>query len=461
MWKSPIYKFRIPKKQNEESDELVELVFDVTGSAPSFKEPSDELIAILDEIFKSKDFSSIESVIEFGAAKLKNIPFILKHGKTVCAVEFEELSKNPITIKNIKKCEKFGDKFQNLLFPNPFITDTKKFDLALLLNVPPVMPVPVERLYLLDLIYEKVKNGKYLLWVAQKEGSYKADRESGKFFCGDGIWQGKNRYNKTFYKYFNHEDLDEMMSLYGFKLIQKWNLGSDARFYEKTDYNLFNNIITQKRILNTIKYENNIPDPKDTKPMIVEKSDEIKLIIPNPREFSIESLYIEKIKSIPEGKDNAELYHRIVSHAIARVFRGSLRNMDLKTEIKDGVKIIDTIFTNCAKDGFFHNLKEEVKCNFPIVEVKNYTDDTKNPEIDQLNGRFNKNHGHFGILVCRNIKNEDAMYTRCSTVLPEHVILFLTDKDIFELLELSREQNSAEISDFMDKKLRTLLFKKG
>src|SRR3989338_7585265 len=423
MWKSPIYKFRIPKKQNEESDELVELVFDVTGSAPSFKEPSDELIAILDEIFKSKDFSSIESVIEFGAAKLQNIPFILKHGKTVCAVEFEELSNNPITIKNIKKCETFGDKFQNLLFPNPFITDTKKFDLALLLNVPPVVPVPVERLYLLDLIYEKVKNGKYLLWVAQKEGSYKADRESGKFFCGDGIWQGKNRYNKTFYKYFNHEDLDEMMSLYGFKLIQKWNLGSDARFYEKTD--------------------------------------EIKLIIPNPREFSIESLYIEKIKSIPEGKDNAELYHRIVSHAIARVFRGSLRNMDLKTEIKDGVKIIDTIFTNCAKDGFFHNLKEEVKCNFPIVEVKNYTDDTKNPEIDQLNGRFNKNHGHFGILVCRNIKNEDAMYTRCSTVLPEHVILFITDKDIFELLELSREQNSAEISDFMDKKLRTLLFKKG
>ena len=34
------------------------------------------------------------------------------------------------------------------------------------------------------------------------------------------------------------------------------------------------------------------------------------------------------------------------------------------------------------------------------------------------------------------------MYTRCSTVLPDSIILFLTDNDIFELLELSSENTS-------------------
>jgi len=164
---------------------------------------------------------------------------------------------------------------------------------------------------------------------------------------------------------------------------------------------------------------------------------------------------------VPEGNEYAEEYHRVISHAIARIFRGCLRNMDMKQDIKDGVKIIDTLFTNSSKEGFFYNLKEEVKCNYPIIEVKNYTDDTKNPEVDQLNGRFNNNHGHFGILVCRRIKDENKMYERCATVLPENIILFLTDEDIFKLLELSKDNLNSEISDFMDKKLRTLLFKKA
>ena len=460
LWESPIYKFRI-SKNSETATELVEIVFDVTGSAPPFNEPSDELVTVLKDIFSLADLKPIDTVIEFGAAKLKNIPFILKQGKTVCAVEFEKLTKNPITIKHLKQCRKYGNKFQNLIFPNPFTQDKNEYDLALLLNVPPVMPVFAERLYLLELLYGKIKRDKYLLWVAQKEGSYKKDRESGKYFCGDGIWQGKNRHFKTFYRYHSPEDLDELMSLYGFKFLKKWNFGSDARLYEKTEHSLFKGIISEKRILDLVPQDKSISDPEDLKFKEVIKSDKIKIIVPNPRELSIESLYTEKIKAIPEGPEHAELYQRVVSHALARIFRGSLRNMDIKQAIKDGIKIVDTLFTNCAKEGFFHNLKGNVNCTFPIVEVKNYSDDTKNPEVDQLNGRFNDNHGHFGILVCRHIKEEDAMYTRCSSVLPNSIILFLTDKDIFELLELSREQSYDEISDFMDKKLRALLFKKG
>ena len=256
MWESPIYRFRIP--EDEDPEKLKEIVIDVTGSAPPFKEPSDALKEILDEIFKSDSFEKIDMVLEFGAAKLKNIPYILKKGKTVCVVEFKELTQNSFTKENIKKCKRYGNKFQEMVFPNPFITDSRKFDLALLLNVPPVMPVFAERMYLIELLSDKVKDSKYLLWVAQKEGSYKKIREDGKNNCGDGIWMGKGRKFKTFYKYHKIDDLDEMMSLYGFKLIKRFSVGDDARLYEKTNHNLFKDLINMEKIKSVIPEDKTI-----------------------------------------------------------------------------------------------------------------------------------------------------------------------------------------------------------
>ena len=459
IWSSPIYRFRIPTDESDsDCDDLREIVIDVTGSAPPFTKPSDALKEVLTDVFSDANLKKIDNVLEFGAAKLKNIPFILKKGKTVCAVEFKELTENDFTKKNIKTCKKYGNKFQELLFPNPFIEDTKKFDLALLINVPPVMPVYAERLLLFDLLYKKVESGKYVLWVAQKEGSYKKIREEGKNKCGDGIWMGKGRYFKTFFKYHQVEDLDELMQLYGFKLIKRYSVPDDARLYEKTEYNLFSGLITPQKIEVIIPIELEIKNPEAPNPKIVRKTSRVKTITPNPKELSIENLYIEKIKSIPAGTDHAEGYHRIVSLAIARIFRGSLRNMTLKVDVDDGVKIIDTVFTNCADKGFFHNLKNKTECSYPIFEMKNISGDPANTEFDQLNGRLNDDRGHFGILVCRKADREANIYARCKTYRPNNSVLFLSDKDIFELLKLSSENSQAEINDYMDTKLKTLLF---
>jgi hypothetical protein len=459
MWENPIYRFRVPKDENNsESSKLKEIIIDVTGSAPPFTVPSDALKEILTEIFSSEDFKKIDTVVEVGAAKLKNIPFILSKGKTVCAVEFKELMENYHTKKNIEKCEKYGSKFQQVVFPNPFIPDTRKFDLAMLINVPPIMPVFAERLYLLNLLYEKVNDGMYLLWVAQKEGSYKAIREGEKNSCGDGIWMGKGRYRKTFYKYHHVEDLDEMMSLFGFKRIKKFSVSDDALLYEKTNYNLFSGMITPEKIRQLIPIDETIKEPENAdKLKVVKKTSTIKQVVPNPKELSLESLYAEKIKSIPKGVD-AEIYHRVVSHALARIFRGSLKNMEIKVEIDGRIKIIDTLFVNYAKDGFFSNLKGRVDCSFPMVEIKNISDDPTNTDFDQLNGRLNTNHGHFGILICRKVDDEDRAYARCKTYLPDNHVMFLTDKDIFELLEYSRENNQDEINALMDRRLTKIIF---
>ncbi len=93
MWSSPIYRFRVPKNAEGESDQLKELVIDVTGSAPVFPGPSDALIEVLQDIFESDSLSRIDTVLEFGAGKLKNIPYLLKQGKVVFSVS--AISKYP------------------------------------------------------------------------------------------------------------------------------------------------------------------------------------------------------------------------------------------------------------------------------------------------------------------------------------------------------------------------------
>jgi len=358
----------------------------------------------------------------------------------------------------IRICEEFGSQFQELVFPHPFISDNKKFDLGLLLNVPPVMPVFSERLYVLKLLYDKIEDGKYLLWVAQREGAYKKIREEGNHNIGDGIWRGINRKYKTFYKYHRIRDLDEMMSLYGFKLIKRWSIGDDARLYEKTNHNLFEDIITPEKIRQYIPIDESIADPEKAILNAVENTPESRPVIPNPMELTLESLYIEKINSIPKGHDNAELYHRVISHAIARIFRDSLKNMEIKIDTNSGLKIIDTIFSNYAKDGFFLNLKSHCECNWPIFEMKNISEDPANREFDQLNGRFKTGRGNFGVLICREVEDEETVIDRCKSYFPDSFIICLTDEDVIELMNLSRYNNLSEIYDIMDSKIRQIVF---
>jgi len=457
LWKSPIYRFRVPISIDE-SEDLKEIIIDVTGSAPPFKEPSENLKEILDEIFTPESYGKIDTVLEFGAAKLKNIPYILKKGKCVCAVEFQELMTNDMTKANIKKCKKYREKFQEIIFPNPFTNDEKKFDLILLLNVLSVMPIPSERLFLLKLLHEKLNDKKYLLYVAQKEGSYKKIRDDGNNDIGDGIWMGKGRRFKTFYKYYPVDELDEIMALLGFDLIKRYTGGDDARLYQKNNFAPFEDQITEEKIIENIPVDLTIKDSTTGNLKTVKLTDEIKVVSPNPKKLSLENLYLDKIRTVPAGIENAEIYHRLVSYAMARIFRGSLRNMNIKVEIDGGIKIIDTVFTNSSTKGFFNILRSKIDCSYPMIEVKNISTDPTNVEFDQLNGRLTSTHGYFGILICKKVLDWDKVIARCKTYLPDHFILCLSEQDLIMLIEFSRIGDDDAISDFMDKKLQTILF---
>jgi hypothetical protein len=457
LWENPIYRFRVPVNEETPID-LKEIVVDVTGSAPPFREPSPNLKQVLDDIFNSVAPTGVDNVLEFGAAKLKNIPYILSKGKNVCAVEFEKLAVNAMTKANLEECRKYGSRFQELIFPNPFLNDAKKFDLVLLANVLSIMPVPAERLFVLKILYDKLNAGKYLLWIAQKEGSYREVREAGRNNLRDGVWMGKGRRFKTFYRYHPVNELDEIMSLFGFEFVKRYSLSDDARLYKKIEHTLLYDMLTPEIIQQQIPSDTTITDPVSGEPKIVKNNGEHATVIPNPDALSVESLYEEKLKRLAPGTQNAEIYHRLVSNALARIFRSSLRNMDIKVQIDGGIKIIDTVFTNSATKGFFNSLRSKVDCTYPMVEAKNITGDPSNTEFDQLNGRLNDLRGHFGILVCRQIKDEVAAYKRCKTYVTNNLILFLSDNDVFELLGWARNKDEDTISDFMDRKLQSLLF---
>ncbi|MEK6854981.1 MAG: hypothetical protein AABX73_02050 [Nanoarchaeota archaeon] len=96
--------------------------------------------------------------------------------------------------------------------------------------------------------------------------------------------------------------------------------------------------------------------------------------------------------------------------------------------------------------------------HYPIIEAKNLTNEPNNPEFDQLHGRMNKYRGKFGILVCRKVQNKDRAIEICKTYLPDRYVIYLTDEDIFEMLELSREDKIDEIDDLMDNRLKKVIF---
>jgi hypothetical protein len=462
LWKTPVYTFRV--RVNEGSVYLKEFVIDVTGSAPSFKHVEDTMKGVFETLLDSTDGEHITRVLDFGAAKFRNSLYFLKKGKKVAAVEFEELPKrSDFAKKTLQKCKK-DPNFMELIFPHPFIAHPEQFDLVLLVNVLPVMPVFAERLLVIDLLYDKVSYGKYVLWYTQPEGGYKKIREAGKNRLGDGLWMGTTKKFKTFFKFHASEDILEMFALYGFKFVRKYSAsGNTVILFQKTEHNLIRGILTPERILQAIPREEESEAPKKVEIARVKKTEEKQEIIPNPYCLSIEKLYAEALRAIPSGGENGnpEKYHRLVSQIILRIFRGALRNMEIKPDMNKGLAVLDTIYSN--EGGFIAKFEKDsgLKCPYVVLEAKNYSFDLENPEFNQIQARLIDGVGKLGLLVCRNIDDNEKAKEHCDAALDDgdkHLIL-LTDEEILGLLDLSADGDTNAINDFMDKKIRALRLK--
>ncbi|WP_207888481.1 hypothetical protein [Pseudomonas sp. 30_B] len=162
---------------------------------------------------------------------------------------------------------------------------------------------------------------------------------------------------------------------------------------------------------------------------------------------------ITELKSISPGKAQAYAYEECVERIATAIFYPSLTYPSKQTPIHNGRKRIDITYTNEARRGFFFWVQQNYSAAKIFIECKNYENDPKNPEIDQLAGRFNPSRGKVGILIHRTCLDPNELATRCKDTAQDDrgFILTLTDDDLIELINERRSSEFPEYRILRDK----------
>ena len=464
LWKSPKYKFRVAHLDG--SDGLLkEISIDVTGSAPTFVEPSQYMSDALDRALHLISNISAPRILDVGAGKLRTTIYILnKNNRSkLWAVEYEQLRTATDQARDMyTKAESFKSRFNSVVFPHQFIKLTGSFDLAIVANVLGTMPVPAERLVLLQYCYQRVKNNGYLLWYSQhNEGDY---REGGKRCnqttrLGDGYHVGDLRYRK-FYRDIPPEEVDQLLLSAGFRFEESISSGHNiARIYKKSSVNLFKSVLKAGEISAICNGGSKIPEPKGTEIKTVQQSSAAPVVIPNPEEFTLEKICIKRLSNLGLGAAYATDFHRVTELILMRVFQNSLRKFVIEQEINEKTKRVDIVCKNFAEDGFFRRLDSHYHIPSPnvFIECKNYTSDPANPEVDQIANQLKKERGMFALLIYRTCGNRALLRKRLTHFISEgKYIVDLEEKDLIQLLEWRLEGADSAINDFMEERLDLL-----
>jgi hypothetical protein len=152
---------------------------------------------------------------------------------------------------------------------------------------------------------------------------------------------------------------------------------------------------------------------------------------------------LHEVVSLNVGQDDAIEYENRIEKLLTPLFYPHLVFPMKQVEIHNGRKRIDITYDNAAKDGFFHWVGMHYVSSHIFIECKNYTGDPKNPELDQMAGRFSLGRGQVGIIVCRKIINKKLFAQRCRDTANDQrgYIMTLDDEDLTELVN-ARKSNS-------------------
>jgi hypothetical protein len=167
------------------------------------------------------------------------------------------------------------------------------------------------------------------------------------------------------------------------------------------------------------------------------------------------------LASIKVGNDGAHNFHKISFDNLIHIFGSRLSNPYSEREINEGRKRIDIVFDNSGKKGFFHSLDRlyHIQCPKIFAECKNYGKEIGNPEVDQLQNRFNSIRGRFGLLLCRSIRDRKLLVKRCKDAYNDNksYIIVLEDADVEQLLNFKEQGDENGIDNFMQKKLDLII----
>lgn len=152
---------------------------------------------------------------------------------------------------------------------------------------------------------------------------------------------------------------------------------------------------------------------------------------------------LKTIECVELGKAFANEYEKAIEAFVTALFYPHLTNPKPQQSLHDGRKRVDIEYTNISRRGFFYWLARHYRAPKVFVECKNYSSDPKNPELDQLSGRFSRTRGQFGLLISRKIKNKELFEQRCIDTAKDGrgFIVALDDDDLRKLVHDLQDGN--------------------
>ncbi len=175
---------------------------------------------------------------------------------------------------------------------------------------------------------------------------------------------------------------------------------------------------------------------------------------------------LKKVLEIETGKLNADKYHKTVKVLLDALFYPELTYPIIEKPLHQRRKRIDISYTNDGHTNkpdsteFFGWLSHNYPAATIAIECKNYSSDPKNPELDQLAGRFSLSRGQVGILVCRKIEDKALFTKRCKDTAQDGrgFILALDDEDLIKLVDYRKNFEFKKMRTFLQERFDALIF---
>ncbi|MFG3704736.1 hypothetical protein ACGF7U_08395 [Micromonospora sp. NPDC047670] len=168
---------------------------------------------------------------------------------------------------------------------------------------------------------------------------------------------------------------------------------------------------------------------------------------------------LEDVLRTPAGRDDADAYERRIESFLSALFYPHLVFPRRQKKIHDGRKRIDISYTNAATHGFFYWLAMHYPAAHIVVECKNYGKELRNPEFDQLQGRFSPSRGKVGLLLHRGYGDKEKVWSSCRDTARDDrgFIIALDDDDLRLLVQESEAPTSAESFGYLHKLFQKLI----
>jgi hypothetical protein len=157
------------------------------------------------------------------------------------------------------------------------------------------------------------------------------------------------------------------------------------------------------------------------------------------RGFAVEADLLKKrLSGIPAGTEGAAKYQQTVLEILNFLFNPELIDGELEVRTIEGTERRDIIFTNDSDSTFLNYVRQEHSALYLMFETKN-TQTIGAAALNQTATYLGDRLGRLGFIVTRFVPEETAMrkaFSIYNDAVPRKIILFLSDQDLFKLLDL-------------------------